>query len=742
VEGEISFGGAADVLPALPGLVVDGVGPVSLPLPAAQARKLIAQCRKLLFGQDLVDAKALKSWQLHPDHMDLTNVAWDSGMEALAEMIGERLGFKGVHLQATLRKLVIYEKGDRVLKHRDSVEEDGFVATLVVQLPSWYDGGDMVVFNGGGSGRYDFGKTDESAAFASQYAVYTPGLEYEHEEVTSGYRLVLVYSIRLPPELQQMGANRGDELLSAELSNAMAMMREADETFTLLLSNGYDDDTICRFGSAALKDVDRARLEALQGANALLFPDKKLKFYIGHLLHEARFHKGEASYDWSPQWEDTYEHEYLTWHAIDGHELQHEYDGEWVKTHNFLNPDKETMRSIWKDHAECWNDGDETFDISYSRYAIIGWPLANDIANTWEFIGEDAVASIISEKQADASELQTFMETAINRHGLTQTPIGSEVSSVLCQRICEALVTARDASLVEMFFDKFFGHLTDKSELVPSIGKLVQAFGWDEVGSHFLKAVARLPKEAGMGLVLQLGTVVDGETKGAVTRIALDKAKELSHTEVSASRFIRLLWKNAIQCGDPWIFGSIASFFMPMEAKLLGPVVAGYLSFADATRSHKTFTALASIANIRMQWLDDQIAELGKPFSWKMPDAVFPSAAQIEAFLRGPERTISIPGFTSIHAARAFTYKHTPYDSKKMMASFEMTAGGNGHNAYVTLTKTRKVFASLKKKLAKYEAEVARIRESYPSADRASSGGPTTTAKKRPREESDVIVIN
>ncbi|CAI5701919.1 unnamed protein product [Peronospora effusa] len=51
--GEYSFGGQADTLPVDPGLFVDSLRTISLPLVEEQVKKLIAKCEKSPYGHNM-----------------------------------------------------------------------------------------------------------------------------------------------------------------------------------------------------------------------------------------------------------------------------------------------------------------------------------------------------------------------------------------------------------------------------------------------------------------------------------------------------------------------------------------------------------------------------------------------------------------------------------------------------------------------------------------------------------------
>ncbi|KAG3157222.1 hypothetical protein PI124_g24181 [Phytophthora idaei] len=279
--GEYSFGGLADTLPITPGLFVNEVGNIPLPLAPEHAEKLISICEKSPFGHNMdtkMDESVRKSWQLQPDQLEFRNPLWQAGMEKLTETIATRLGYKGVPLNCVLYKLLVYGEG-HFLKHQDTEKEDGMIATLVVQPPSAH--GDLIVYRSGEvEHRHDFGKANGTAAYFPQYAVHYSDAEHALEKVTKGYRLALVYSICLPVSLCHF--KRDPNLtMSDELTNVINSMESEDESFALLLE--YTEKSIGDLGSGAFKGDDSARFRILKEANSLVPVDKNLRFFIAKL---------------------------------------------------------------------------------------------------------------------------------------------------------------------------------------------------------------------------------------------------------------------------------------------------------------------------------------------------------------------------------------------------------------------------------------------------------------------------
>src|SRR5690242_16219833 len=74
-----SFCASGSVPTVLPGLEVQGLGPIGLPLTSAQAKALISHCRQAPHGKGtktVVDTSVRRVWRLEPKHFTLTNPDW------------------------------------------------------------------------------------------------------------------------------------------------------------------------------------------------------------------------------------------------------------------------------------------------------------------------------------------------------------------------------------------------------------------------------------------------------------------------------------------------------------------------------------------------------------------------------------------------------------------------------------------------------------------------------------------
>ncbi|MFO0799650.1 MAG: 2OG-Fe(II) oxygenase [Gemmataceae bacterium] len=183
-----------------PGLVVEGIGPVPVPLKRGAANALVAACRVAPYGkgtQTLVDDRVRRTFELDPAKFTL-GAGWTAAVVDATRAAAQALGLPADRLEARLYKLLVYERGGFFLPHRDSEKHDRMVASLIAVLPNPFEGGALVVRHGRAEQRIPFrdAATGTGAGFAAFYA----DCQHEVERVTSGVRLALAYNLVLAPD--------------------------------------------------------------------------------------------------------------------------------------------------------------------------------------------------------------------------------------------------------------------------------------------------------------------------------------------------------------------------------------------------------------------------------------------------------------------------------------------------------------------------------------------------------------
>jgi 2OG-Fe(II) oxygenase superfamily len=185
-------------LPELnPGLVVEGYGPVAFPLQPGAAKSIKAAGQIAPYGlgtKTLVDTKVRNTIEIDPSRFHLSH-AWNEAIQEITKNASKQLGLDTDQLEAKIYKLLIYEKGGFFLPHRDSEKLDRMVASMIVVLPNFFQGGDLHIRHKGDDKPIRFSRAarGERAEFVAFYA----DCEHEVMKVTGGHRVCLAYNLVL-----------------------------------------------------------------------------------------------------------------------------------------------------------------------------------------------------------------------------------------------------------------------------------------------------------------------------------------------------------------------------------------------------------------------------------------------------------------------------------------------------------------------------------------------------------------
>ena len=194
--GSFAVGGSCDGKLIMPGIEVDGIGAIGLPLSESQAKLLATRCEQAPFGrgsETIVDTNVRRTFQLAPDHFKITNPTWSGQISNLVSGVCRDLGVQShLKVDAQLYKLLLYEKDSFFAMHRDSEKVDGMFGTLVVVLPTAFTGGELIVKHQGKTKEF---AQSNSSTFESSYAAFYADCKHELKPVTSGHRLCLVYNL-------------------------------------------------------------------------------------------------------------------------------------------------------------------------------------------------------------------------------------------------------------------------------------------------------------------------------------------------------------------------------------------------------------------------------------------------------------------------------------------------------------------------------------------------------------------
>ncbi|KAG3021326.1 hypothetical protein JG687_00005069 [Phytophthora cactorum] len=726
-RGEISFGGVAYVLPVLPGLSVTDIGTVSLPIRDEMAEKLVAK--------GIHEGNA--TWVFPSYQLNIQNSEWIGGIETLCTVIAEKFRYKDVALQPVLSKVVLCGSGGRVENHQEPRVEH-CVATLEVQLPSEYTGGALMVSKEDGlnTTRYEFDAANSTAAFRPHYVASAPGAFCTVEEVKSGYRLVVVYSLYLPPQAslgktttKQMQMELADAIkkLTNENGERGEKSKSVDEgeILALMLAKSTTKKQLQVGGCAALCDVDRDRVKIIRDTNILLPPDEQLKLYFAHL----RSSSGKKTMD-------------VSWYSLTGEMMSSGELAVSARRINFLNPDNKSLGQMWMhgEQIECC--------------AVVMWSASADIANILSLMGFTAAfPAILTRDSISISILRKLLcDDGLGYYQFIRNMHDSKQLSLLCQKLAAGIAESGEVTLAVAFLKKYFNQLQEKEKTLftPSLVMLVRSLGWDRIGNSVIRAIDGESAEASVNRALLMSEALSGDITAhtAITQFAVKEAKTLAKNNpdlLASSSCVALLWKHShgLERRDPKIPQDIRNMFLNMDGKFLGPVADAVSKAVVESRSQEQFTTFAAIVLRRRQWLINEVFECNKPFTWQILNSNFPYVSEIVGFLQGSKTSIKIDECKTSSDAHFLVAQLR----QCIRAPITFEVAGHGQHAFVKLEKVGGEFDTRRKEVPKYMAEIARLGQLLLPNENLNSGnaasGATKSGTKRARvNELEVVEID
>ncbi len=267
LESPGTFSAHGTMQSLLPGLYINNIGEISLPLRPEQAEQIMAQCEQAPYGlkeETLVDTNVRNVWQLSPSAFRFQNPDWQEALKKICISIAQQLGLGDVKIECELYKLLLYGKGCFFLPHRDTEKMDNMFATLVISLPSPHEGGELIVSHAGESFSYSFAGNDK---FSPEYAVFYADCFHEVKPVLSGYRLCLVYNLAIAGRSTQPQLSKNDEIIEHVDSYIQKWGQEQHQFpfLTYLLDHSYTEKNLCL---SNLKSSDYSKASILLKAAA------------------------------------------------------------------------------------------------------------------------------------------------------------------------------------------------------------------------------------------------------------------------------------------------------------------------------------------------------------------------------------------------------------------------------------------------------------------------------------------
>ncbi|CAJ1965409.1 unnamed protein product [Cylindrotheca closterium] len=398
--GDIWSGGETELLPVAPGLCVAGVGKIPLPLTTTTVDELKSVCLPITGGIRANKMEGAKNAvrEVNADQVTLENPLWDNAMHQLTRKVASDLGANASFVSARLEKLVLYEPGDCTHQNQHSELEAGSFASLMVQLPSDYVGGSILVSHNGREKEFTMDSTNQ-APNQCHFVAHYSDCDKEVLRIESGYRLALIYSLRYSGK--ETSEPSAKDIKEGVFISLLRKLRKPESLFAVPLDQKYDNSSFERLATGALQGSDRAlsdRILRVDGWETAICKLERIGTYHGE--------DGDRCFEW-----DQYGAEYETSlkEIIDDDEAYYSYHDLFVEQLKLdsvgedwaILATDDGIDKIWEEvdstELEYTSRTEASMETTYHAYVLVAFSLNNlfeqvcrhDLDNAIELIEDD-----------------------------------------------------------------------------------------------------------------------------------------------------------------------------------------------------------------------------------------------------------------------------------------------------------------------------------------------------------------
>lgn len=293
-----------------PGMQIRNADEIGFPINTIQIKELIKAAHKAPFGKGsktVLDTNVRSVWEIDASEIKFNSKDWGKFVAGIVEQIKPDLGLEGFSVSANLYKLLIYEKGDFFVAHKDSEKEPGMFGTLIIGLPSRHTGGELSVRFDGREETIDF--SEPASQYQIPFAAFYADCEHEIKPILSGYRVCLVYNlVQHAKKKVQMNS------LGSQINKLAAILQAHEEDLDIpkivLLGHQY---TPTNFTMEALKLNDRPKAATLIRAAGIAGYYVKLGLVTSYQIGELEMDSGKKTsrYGYRRSYYDDYDDENL-----------------------------------------------------------------------------------------------------------------------------------------------------------------------------------------------------------------------------------------------------------------------------------------------------------------------------------------------------------------------------------------------------------------------------------------------
>lgn len=451
-------------------IVVQGVGPLHFPISPTTAQKLCAVAEPAPFGrgsETLHDPRVRDTGQIDRSRIKVDTRRWRRALEPVLVTLRQRLGLaEGVELAVVLDKLLVYGPGQFFAPHQDSERDDDMVGSLVVTLPSSYEGGSIVVKHHGEA--KTFRGAVQGGMDVSILAFYAD-CRHEVKPVRSGHRIALTYHLlrrgeaRERPQLRPLAVERLAGSVEAFFATPVApRYRQAEpqrpDRLVYLLDHEYTQKSL---GWDHLKNADQLRAAALREVAGRLDCELYLALADVHQIWQCEdewygYGRRGRRHDEDDEDDVGGKTDHKLVDLVDETiSLEHWIDADGRATGGFStmpaypeicftrpSVEMDPFKSEYEGYMGNYGD---TMDRWYHRAAIVMWPRARNfvirarMSPSWAIgeISELVKAGAVDEARGRAREILPFWRETVL----------SEASATFVSRLLAALAVLDDEDL-------------------------------------------------------------------------------------------------------------------------------------------------------------------------------------------------------------------------------------------------------------------------------------------------------
>jgi hypothetical protein len=420
--------------------------------------------------------------------------------------------------ELSLSSINFYEQGGFFGAHRDTEKTPNMFGTLVINLPSEHEGGELIVSHGDQSHTYSFADND---GFHPAFVAFYADCYHEVKPVTSGYRINLIYNLSIADRKKKPVLSQQSKVIEDIGRAIQEWVRENSENpiLTYLLEHSYTEQNI---SLSNLKHGDFAKASVLlnaaaeNGCQAFLCLVTYYRTSYGETAYygrySSRYDLDEADFEeYDVDEEEVYAHYFVSAKGakIDVKKLRLDEDELLAKT-----PLREGPGRGYSISEATGNEG-ATKDVWYHRGAVIMWPKEREFDLVTRMDLDYGIhvlkTSLQEQKLADGDYRQKIIRLA--DHILENLPTYRK------NEISEELIFIEDVALLKKFLHKQMNQYTLSQVDDQIFMKIIERFGWQ----HFEEDISpyltpRRGALSWLNSLLLAGVSLSGEGQSVMTK--------------------------------------------------------------------------------------------------------------------------------------------------------------------------------------------------------------------------------